>query len=252
MTDPKPTRVTIWNEYVHERNEDAVRAIYPDGIHQAIAAGIVGRGALKVRTATLDQPFQGVPDEMLEATDTLVWWGHVAHDQVTDDTLDRVHRQVLGGMGLIVLHSGHFSRIFRRLMGTSCSLSWRESTDHERLWNLRPDHPVLEGVGDYVELAAEEMYGERFDIPEPHELLMIGWFTGGEVFRSLCTWTRGLGRVVYFQPGHETYPTYHDPVIQQVIANACVWARRRETRDMTQARHTEALEPLPASGHPAP
>ena len=88
------------------------------------------------------------------------------------------------------------------------------------------------------------MYGERFDIPDPDELLMVGWFSGGEVFRSLCTWNRGLGRVVYFQPGHETYPTYHDPNVQRVIANACRWARRRMTRDVTSARNAPALEPL--------
>ena len=239
----EPVRVTIWNEFVHERRDERVRAIYPDGIHATIARGIAPLGDLRVRTATLDEPELGLSDGVLAATDVLVWWGHVAHDEVSDEVVDRVQARVLSGMGLVALHSAHFSRIFRRLMGTSCSLRWRESGDRERLWNLRPEHPILEGIGDHVELAEEEMYGERFDIPDPDELLMIGWFQGGEVFRSLCTWTRGLGRVVYFQPGHETHPTYHDASVQRIIANACIWARRRLDRDVSQAVNTPALEP---------
>jgi trehalose utilization protein len=235
--------VTIWNEFVHERRDPRVGAIYPTGIHAAIAEGIGALGDFRIHTATQDEPEHGLTDDVLTATDVLVWWGHVAHDAVSDAVVERVHGRVLSGMGLVALHSAHFSRIFRRLMGTSCSLRWRESGEHERLWNLRPDHPILEGIGDHVELAEEEMYGERFDIPTPEELLMVGWFPGGEVFRSLCTWTRGLGRVVYFQPGHETHPTYHDPQIQRIIANACTWARRRVDRDMSMAFEAPALEP---------
>jgi trehalose utilization protein len=235
-------RVTIWNEFVHERRDDAVRAHYPDGIHQAIATGIQPLGDFTIRTATLDEAEHGLTDAALETTDVLLWWGHVAHDQVAGPIVERVHRHVLNGMGIVVLHSGHFSRIFQRLMGTSCSLRWREAGEHERLWSLHPGHPILEGIGEYFELAEEEMYGERFDIPDPDELLMIGWFPGGEVFRSLCTWTRGVGRVAYFQPGHETHPTYHDPNVLRIIANACTWARRRVSMDVTQARHSEALE----------
>jgi trehalose utilization protein len=237
------TRVTIWNEHVHERRDPAVARIYPDGIHGAIAAGLVSHADLAIRTATLDQPEHGLTDEVLAATDTLVWWGHVAHDQVADDVVDRVQRAVLGGLGLVVLHSGHESKVFKRLMGTTCSLRWRESGEHERLHNLRPDHPVLAGIGDQVELAEEEMYGEPFDIPEPDELLMIGWFPGGEVFRSLCTWNRGLGRIVYLQPGHETHPTYHHPDILRIVANACAWARPGSRGEPRRSVHSPALEP---------
>jgi trehalose utilization protein len=166
---------------------------------------------------------------------------------VSEAVVDRVQHAVLGGMGLVVLHSGHFSRPFRRLMGTSCSLKWREAGEHERLWNLRPDHPVMAGLPDHIELAEEEMYGERFDIPDPDELLMIGWFPGGEVFRSVCAWSRGLGRVLYVQPGHETHPTYHDPNITRLLANAAGWAARRVSRDMSQALQSPALEPRPGS-----
>lgn len=232
--------MTIWNENIHEQREPNVRAIYPDGIHGAIAAGIQPHGSFAIRTATLADPEHGLTQEVLDATDTLVWWGHEAHDQVSDAVVDRVQAAILGGMGLVVLHSGHASRIFRRLMGTTCTLQVRESGEHERLWNLRPDHPVMAGIGETVEIAEDEMYGERFDIPEPEELLMIGWFPGGEVFRSLCTWTRGPGRIVYFQPGHETWPTYHNPDVQHIIANACRWAAPRVRR------------PVPVSADAAP
>lgn len=223
----EPTRVTIWNEHIHERTDERVASIYPAGIHGAIAAGIAPFAGLEVRTATLEEPEHGLSEEALAATDTLVWWGHVGHDRVSDPVVDRVQQAVLGGMGLVVLHSGHESRVFRRLMGTTCSLHWRESGERERLHNLRPGHPVLDGIGGTVELDEEEMYGEPFDIPDPDELLMIGWYPGGEVFRSLCTWTRGMGRIVYLQPGHETHPTYHHPDILRIIANACQWARPR-------------------------
>lgn len=240
-------RITIFNEYVHERKDPEVMRVYPAGIHAALEQGIrqqLGRDAeLQIRTATLDASEHGLSDEVLADTDVLLWWGHVAHDQVLDSVVDRVQQQVLSGMGLIVLHSAHYSKIFRRLMGTNCSLRWRESDDLERLWNLQPSHPIMTGVPEYIELEAEEMYGERFDIPTPDELLMVSWFTGGEVFRSLCTWQRGNGRVVYFRPGHETYPTYHDPGIMKIISNASRWAARTITASTADAPNTEPIEP---------
>lgn len=236
-------RVTIWNEFIQELRDPPVRRIYPDGMHRVLADALGGRGDLDVRTATLAEPEHGLTEEVLATTDTLVWWGHVAHEQVSDAVVARVRREVLAGMGLVVLHSGHFSRPFQTLLGTSCSLAWREDGQHERLWNLRPGHPILDGIGETVELAEEEMYGERFDIPEPDELLMIGWFPGGEVFRSLCTWTRGLGRIVYFQPGHETHPTFHNAEIQRIVGNAAAWAGRRIRMDVTEARNPAPREP---------
>lgn len=240
-----PIRVTIWNEYLHELEDDAVREIYPKGIHRAIAEGITPRAPVSCKTATLAEPEHGLTAEVLAATDVLVWWGHKAHDRVSDDVVERVHQQVLSGMGLIVLHSGHFSKIFRRIMGANCSLKWREADEKERIWNLAPSHPIMEGIGDFFELPSEEMYGERFDIPEPDELLMISWFQGGEVFRSGCTWRRGHGRIFYFRPGHETYPTYHNENVLRIIANACVWAQRRVSIDTQDAPNTAPLEPVP-------
>jgi trehalose utilization protein len=226
----RAVRALIWNEFRHERNKEAVKAVYPDGIHAALARGIAGDG-LEVRTATLDDPEQGITDEVLAASDVLLWWGHTAHKEVTDATVERVHRHVLAGLGLVVLHSGHESKVFKRVLGTSGALKWREAAEREILWNLEPSHPILDGIGECIDLPHEEMYGERFDVPPPDETLMISWFAGGEVFRSLCTWRRGHSRVVYFRPGHETYPTYHNGEVLRVISNASRWAARRVSVD---------------------
>jgi trehalose utilization protein len=217
------TRVTVWSEYRQERTDPAVGTVYPDGIHAAIAAGLRDAG-VDVGTATLDEPDHGLTDEVLARTDVLTWWGHVAHDEVDDAIVDRVHRRVLDGMGLIVLHSGHFSKIFRRLMGTTCDLKWREAGEHERVWVVDPSHPIAEGLGDSFLLDEEEMYGEHFDIPAPDRLVLVSWFKGGEVFRSGCCFERGRGRIFYFRPGHETHPTYFQRPVRQVIGNAVRWA----------------------------
>jgi trehalose utilization protein len=241
-------RVTIWNEFLHEKKHESVRVHYPDGIHAAIKGGITPLGDFEVRLAALEDPEHGLSDAVLAETDVLVWWAHMAHAQVSDDVVARVHAQVLSGMGLIVLHSGHFSKVFKRVLGTHGSLKWREADEKERLWNLQPSHPVMAGIPDYFELEQEEMYGERFDIPTPDDLLMISWFQGGEVFRSVCTWRRGHGQVVYIRPGHETYPTYHNEHVLRLIANACTWAARRVTIDSSKAPETKALEMVPNEG----
>jgi trehalose utilization protein len=212
--------VTVWNEYRHEKSDDEVAKIYPEGIHAALAAAL-RETDLDVKTATLDEPGHGLTPEILDATDVLLWWGHIAHDEVSDEVVDRVHERVLGGMGLVVLHSGHFSKIFKRLMGTTCDLKWRHD-DRERLWVVAPGHAIAEGIGEYIELE-EEMYGEHFDVPEPDELVFVSWFGGGEVFRSGLCYRRGLGRIFYFRPGHEENPSYHDPAVRRVINNAVRW-----------------------------
>lgn len=244
------TRVTVWGEYRHEKKNPKVAAIYPDGMHRTIAQFLQPEPDLTVTTATLDEPEHGLTPAALAQTDVLIWWAHMAHGEVCDEVVARVQSRVLEGMGLIVLHSGHYAKIFKRLMGTTCSLKWRESTDKERLWNLRPSHPITRGIGEYFEIPMEEMYGEPFGIPEPDELIFISWFTGGEVFRSGATWQRGNGRIFYFRPGHETYPTYHQPEVQLVIKNAVRWAR--PTVCIPDAcPNAPALEPLapdPESG----
>lgn len=216
-------RVTVWNEYRHERTKAAVAAIYPDGIHGTIA-GALREAGLTVRTATLDEPEHGLTPEVLAETDVLTWWGHRAHREVADDVVDRVQRRVLEGMGLVVLHSGHASKIFKRLMGTTGGLKWRMGDDRERLWVTAPGHPIAAGIGEAIEIGPEEMYGEPFDVPPPETLVFVSWFSGGEVFRSGCCYTRGLGRIFYFRPGHETLPIYHHPEVRRVIVNAARWA----------------------------
>ncbi|WP_062351356.1 ThuA domain-containing protein [Bacillus kwashiorkori] len=215
--------VTVWNENRHEKSNPAVSEVYPLGIHGTISE-FLSKAGFAVKTATLDEPEHGLTEEILNNTDVLIWWGHMAHDEVRDSIVGKVKQRVLDGMGLIVLHSGHFSKIFKALMGTSCDLKWREAGEKERIWVVNPSHPITDGLPEYIELANEEMYGEHFDIPAPDELVFVSWFQGGEVFRSGCTYRRGNGKVFYFRPGHETYPTYHNEQIQQVIINAVKWA----------------------------
>lgn len=219
-----PLRVTVWNEFVHEQTHQAVRDIYPHGMHEAIADGLRQDPALEVRTATLQQPEHGLTEAVLAQTDVLTWWGHCAHDRVEDAIVERVQKRVLEGMGLLVLHSGHYSKIFKRLMGTTCSLTWREAGEKERIWVCNPGHPIAQGLGPYFEIPHEEMYGEPFGIPAPDEQIFISWFQGGEVFRSGATWKRGNGKIFYFRPGHETYPTYFQEEVRLVLRNGVRWA----------------------------
>jgi len=219
-----PIRVTVWNEYRHEKLDEKVARIYPEGIHGAIAGYLRAQPGMEVRTATLDEPQHGLSDEVLAQTDVLTWWGHMAHAEVSDEVVDKIQARILEGMGLIVLHSAHFSKIFRRMMGTTCNLKWREAGERERLWVVEPGHPIAEGLGEFIEIPHAEMYGERFDIPQPDALVFISWFQGGEVFRSGCCFHRGRGKIFYFRPGHETYPIFHQEEVLKVIANAVRWA----------------------------
>lgn len=223
-------RALVWNEYVHERENDEVAALYPDGMHAVIADAIGAEGDISARTAVLDDPEHGLSEEALDKTDVLLWWGHAAHDKVDDAIVERVAARVWGGMGLIVLHSAHFSKIFRRLMGAPCALKWREAGERERVWVVNPRHPIAAGLGERFELETEEMYGEPFSVPEPLETVFISWFQGGEVFRSGLTYRRGAGNIFYFRPGHESYPTYHDKTVGQVLRNAVRWAHNPQPR----------------------
>jgi len=218
----EPIRVTVWNEYRHERKSAEIAKIYPEGMHGAIAKHLQAQG-FAVRTATLDEPEHGLTEQVLAQTDVLTWWGHTAHGEVKDEIVDRLQKRILGGMGLIVLHSGHFSKIFKRMMGTSCELKWREIGEKERLWVVDPSHPIAEGLGEHFEIPHVEMYGEHFDIPQPDDLVLVSWFAGGEVFRSGCCFQRGLGKIFYFRPGHETFPIYYHEMVLKVISNAVRW-----------------------------
>jgi trehalose utilization protein len=218
-------RVTVWGENVHEQKSELVRSLYPRGLHGCIAEGLAEDSEIQPRTATLQEPEHGLTEAVLAETDVLSWWGHAAHGEVDDAIVDRVQKRVLEGMGLIVLHSGHYSKIFRRLLGTTCSLTWREAGERERLWVCNPGHRIARGLGTHFEIEMEEMYGEPFAVPAPEEQVFISWFEGGEVFRSGCCWRRGNGKIFYFRPGHEAYPTYYDQQVRLVLKNAVHWAR---------------------------
>jgi trehalose utilization protein len=223
-------RVVVWGENVHEQKSEQVRSVYPQGIHNSIAEALRADPTIVPGTATLQEADHGLSESRLSETDVLVWWGHLAHNQVSDQVVDRVQKRVLEGMGLVVLHSGHYSKIFKRLLGTSCSLTWREAGEKERIWVCNPGHPIAQGLSTYFEIPHEEMYGEPFGIPSPDEIVFLSWFQGGEAFRSGCCWKRGNGKIFYFRPGHETFPTYHQPEVQTVIRNAVRWATPEGTR----------------------
>lgn len=229
-----PIRALVWGENVHEQKNEFVAQNYPKGMHGQIAALLAEDSNIIASTATLQEPEHGCSEARLAETDVLLWWGHAAHDKVDDAIVERVAKRVWEGMGLIVLHSGHFSKIFKRLMGAPCALSWREAGERERLWVVNPGHPIARGLPRYFELENEEMYGEPFSVPEPLETVFVSWFQGGEVFRSGLTYRRGAGNIFYFRPGHETYPTYHDKTVGQVLRNAVNWAYNAE-------RHEELL-----------
>ena len=241
-------RALVWGENIHENSNEDVRGLYPQGMHECIADSLARHDGINASTATLQQEEHGLTQSVLESTDVLLWWGHAAHGDVSDAVVDRVQQRVWEGMGLIVLHSGHFSKIFKRMMGTPCSLTWREAGEKERLWLTNRSHPICEGLDDYFELPQSEMYGEPFTVPEPMDTVFISWFEGGEVFRSGLTWQRGGGRIFYFGPGHETYPIYHDSNVQRVLANAVKWAANTAPvwSDIEQAPNRAVADALEA------
>lgn len=228
--------VTIYNEFIHEREDESVKAVYPKGIHETLKEELED-GNIKIRTVTLDNVDEGLCEDVLDDTDVLIWWGHMAHDKVPDETAVRVQQAVLKGMGIIFLHSAHHSKPFKLLMGTPCNLSWREDGDFERVFVVNPSHPIASGIGKYIELLHEETYCEPFMIPEPDELVFIGSYEGGEVFRSGCCYKRGYGHIFYFQPGHETYPTFKLPDVIKVIKNAIYWAKPNYREDSLECPH---------------
>ncbi len=215
--------VTIFNEYKHEREIESIRKVYPDGIHGCLKSFLETEDDIRVHTATFEEPEHGLTEELLEQTDVLIFWIHALQDEFSDDVTARNQSTVLRGMGLITLHSGHYSKPMRLLLGTTMTLGWRDD-DHEKLWCVAPSHPIAAGIPMEFEIPREEMYCEYFDIPKPDDVIFLGTFSRGEAFRSGVTFTRGNGRIFYFQPGHEEYPVYYMPEIQQIIRNAVRWA----------------------------
>ena len=227
-------KITVWNEYKHEQEYEGIRKVYPSGIHGCLAEFLGKEEDFTVRTATFYDPEHGLTEDVLQETDVLIIWSHALQEEFSDEVAERVRRHVLSGMGLVALHSAHFSKIMKKLLGTSMTLKWRHG-DSEKLWCIAPAHPIAAGVPEMIELPEEEMYGEFFDIPKPDDVIFTGWFSGGEVFRSGCTFTRGYGKIFYFQPGHEEYPIYYHPDIQKIITNGVRFcAPMRNTRTMPE------------------
>lgn len=248
-----PIRAVVWGENVHEQTSEVVASLYPDGMHEAIARLLREDAGIEVKTVVLQDPEHGLTEAVLAETDVLIWWGHAAHGDVDDEIVERVAKRVWEGMGLILLHSAHFSKIFKRVMGTPCALKWREAGERERIWVVNPGHPIAAGLPEYFELENEEMYGEPFSVPEPLETVFISWFQGGEVFRSGLTYRRGAGNIFYFRPGHETYPTYHDANVGKVLRNAVKWANNpnapyKGLLDAPDVPVEAALEPIEERG----
>lgn len=223
-------KVTIYNEFLHEQSDEAIKALYPDGIHGQLKK-VLECDEVSVRTVTLDT-IDTLTKELLDDTDVLLWWGHMGHGRVPDETAALVRDAVIGGMGVIFLHSAHESKPFKLLMGTPGALGWRESGDLARVWNVMPSHPIAQGIGRYFEEEQEETYCEPFEIPKPDELIFVTWYSGGEIMRTGCTWTRGRGKIFYFQPGHETYPVYYNESVIRVIQNAVRWAKPTQRVDV--------------------
>lgn len=238
--DFTPEQKAGFQKFVEETSKK-IKEVYPLGITGTIAEHLKKCEDMEITHVNLYMPECGLPDELLERTDVLIWWAHIAHDEVPDALVAKIKDRVLRGMGFIALHSAHPCKIMQELLGTSGSLRWREG-DFARVWNINPTHPIAQGIPEYFELDPEEMYGERFDIPTPDELIFLSWYRGGEVFRSGCTWNRGYGKIFYFQPGHETNPSYHNPHVLRVIENAVRWAKPVMWLEKLECPNTEPLE----------
>jgi len=238
----KPLRVTIWNEYCHELENKKAKANYPGGIHAYLREALAADD-LEIRTAYLKQDKEhGLSKKILAQTDVLMWWGHLHHEKVKDEIADRVLARVHEGMGFVAMHSAHMSKPFQRLMGTPCTLRWREADERCIVWNVNPGHPITQGVPLHFELPMEEMYGEAFLIPQPEELIFISWFEGGNVFRGGCTFMRGMGKIFYFHPGHETYRSFHNEHVQRVLANGIRWAAPAAFRTFKELESGDAMK----------
>jgi len=223
---------------------DQAEQAYPKGIHRAIADLFKDDKDIDVKIALLDDPEHGLSEKVLDDTDVLIWWGHFFHDFVSDEVVERVVSHVQRGMGVIFLHSAHASKPFKRLMGTSGRLSWREKNEKERVWVVSPGHPIAEGIGEFFELEQEEMYSEPFGIPEPDTTVFISWFKGGNVFRSGVCFNREYGKIFYFQPGHETNRSFYNDNVKKIINNAVKWAKPIKKMPKLESPYSVELESL--------
>ncbi|MDD3213874.1 MAG: ThuA domain-containing protein [Eubacteriales bacterium] len=236
--------VLVWYENIPL--PEAVAAehqVYPKGIHGALGELFSTQPDMEVRTATMQDVDQGLSGENLEWADVMVYFSHKYWLGVSEDRVDAAQQRVLDGMGLVLLHSSHASKLFSRMLGTRTQcLRWREGRttsaqraegaaapendgEWQRVWLVCPSHPIAEGLtGEYFTIPKDESYGEYFEIPQPEEQVFLTTSEGGEVLRSGCCWRRGSGKIFYFASGHETFPVYYQPEVQRVLVNAVHWA----------------------------
>jgi trehalose utilization protein len=245
-----PVRVLVWDE----NPPHADKKLYPEGIRGAVADALnaSGNGQIQAITAHLDEDEQGITASKLADADVLIWWGHARHAEVSDETAALVKTAVHeNGLGFLPLHSAHYSKTFKGVLGCTGHLKggWREIAgfEPEEITVCAPRHPIAQGIEDFV-IEAEEMYGAPLGAPPFETLVFQSYFPhGGEYFPCGFTLTvgegidaqftsgpgggkgqgEGAGRVFYFRPGHETVPTYHLPVVQQIIRNGVLWCARR-------------------------
>jgi trehalose utilization protein len=236
--------VTIFNEYVTQKEQPDAMEVYPDGIHPVLV-DVVERAGHDTRVALFSDSEHGLTKDVVAETDVLVYWSHARNEEFEDRVVDRVQDAVLDGMGLVMLHSARRSKLFMRLMGTDCNVrGYRDADETERVWVVDPAHPVVDGLeSEFIELPESQLVAEPFEIPTPIETPLISWIEGGEVFRSGCTFKRGRGKVFFFGPGHETQPVYHMNEVQTVLQNAVEWAKPIDGPTGPQLGPTESLPP---------
>lgn len=211
----------VWSEGTEPED------VYPRGVRGPIADYLSEETDIEARTRSIEDEDQGVSGDDLEWADVILWWGHLRHDDVTDETVDRIEEHVReNGVGFVSLHSAHYARPYKRLIGMSGDLGGHRLTDDESEYVevCAPDHPIAEGVDDFT-LPEVEMFGEPYDIPEPETVVLHSEYSeGDEEFRSGVTFEFGEGRGFYLRPGHEEFEIYLDDNIQRIVTNATRWA----------------------------
>lgn len=219
--------ITIFNEYHPNEHTGKAEKNYPGGIHIALKS-IFESQEYDVVTATQEQACNGLTDEILDNTDVLLWWSKNWDNELLNSVADKVVSRIREGMGAVFLHSAKNSKPFLRLTGTTSAtapVSWKEPGESERLFVVSPAHPIAEGIPSGYVIPNEEPYCEYFDIPKPDDIVFLGGFGNGMCIRAGVTFTRGAGKIFFFQPGHDSFPVYNDKVIRRIILNAVNWAK---------------------------